>query len=151
MPQLRPPPPVPAAAAHRRAPSVPASADPASAPAAAARATISDGQLLLQAVLRAADQLELNRSGLALVLGRDRSLFSRGKGIEPASKTGELALLLVRLYRSLAVLVGNDPAQMRHWFHTANHHTGGVPAEQVQRTESLVEIVHYLDAMRARV
>jgi hypothetical protein len=107
--------------------------------------------LLLQAVLRAGDQLELSRSALAQVLGRDRSLFSRGKGIEPASKTGELALLLVRLYRSLAVLVGNDPAQMRHWFHTANHHTGGVPAEQVQRTESLVEIVHYLDAMRARV
>jgi hypothetical protein len=91
--------------------------------------------LLLQAVLRAADQLEL----------------SRGKGIEPTSKTGELALLLMRLYRSLAVLVGNDPAEMRHWFHTANHRTGGVPAEQAQRTESLVEIVHYLDAMQARV
>ena len=147
MAQLHPPPPVPAAAARRHAPSEPASA----APAAPSQAPIADGQLLLQAVLRAADQLELSRSALALVLGRDRSLFSRGKAIEPASKTGELALLLVRLYRSLAVLVGNDPAQMRHWFHTANHHTGGVPAEQVQRTESLVEIVHYLDAMRARV
>ena len=32
-----------------------------------------------------------------------------------------------------------------------NRHTGGVPAEQVQRTEDLVEIVHYLDAMRARI
>lgn len=102
-------------------------------------------------MLRTAEQLELSRSDLAEVLGRDRSLFSRGKGIEPTSKTGELALLLVRLYRSLADLMGNDPAQMRHWFHTANHHTGGIPAQQVQRTESLVEIVHYLDAMRARV
>ena len=150
MPQLRPPP-APAATARRRGPSAPATPAPGLAPAAASSAPISDGQLLLQAVLRAADQLELSRSALAQVLGRDRSLFSRGKGIEPASKTGELALLLVRLFRSLAVLVGNDPAQMRHWFHTANHHTGGVPAEQVQRTESLVEIVHYLDAMRARV
>lgn len=138
-----------AAAPLGRAPSEPATA--ASAPVAAPAAPLADGQLLLQAVLRVGDQLELSRSALALVLGRDRSLFSRGKGIEPTSKTGELALLLVRLYRSLAVLVGNDPAQMRHWFHTANHHTGGVPAEQVQRTESLVEIVHYLDAMRARV
>lgn len=150
MPQLRPPPsPAPAAAPVGRTPSEQATT--ASAPVAAHAAPLSNSQLLLQAVLRAADQLELSRSALALVLGRDRSLFSRGKGIEPASKTGELALLLVRLYRSLAVLVGNDPAQMRHWFHTANHHTGGVPAEQVQRTESLVEIVHYLDAMRARV
>ena len=121
------------------------------APVSAQSAPLSDDQLLLQAVLRTADKLDLSRTALAKVLGRDRSLFSRGKGIEPTSKTGELALLLVRLYRSLAVLVGNDPAQMRHWFHTANHHTGGVPAEQVQRTESLVEIVHDLDAMRARV
>ena len=112
MPQLRPPP-APAAEARRRAPSVPATAAPA--PAASATAPFSDAQLLLQAVLRGADQLELSRSALALVLGRDCSLFSRGKGIEPASKTGQ------------------------------------VPAEQVQRTESLVEIVHYLDAMRARV
>ena len=150
MPQLRPPPsPAPAAAPLGRAPSEQATT--ASAPVAAHAVPLSNSQLLLQAVLRAADQLELSRSALALVLGRDRSLFSRGKGIEPASKTGELALLLVRLFRSLAVLVGNDPAQMRHWFHTANHHTGGVPAEQVQRTESLVEIVHYLNAMRARV
>jgi hypothetical protein len=132
MPQLRPPPPQVAL--------TPADVAP-----------ISDGQLLLQAVLRASDQLDLSRSALARALGRDRSLFSRGKGIDPASKTGELALLLVRLYRSLAVLVGNDPALMRHWFHTANHHTGGVPAEQVERTEALVEIVHYLDAMRARI
>jgi hypothetical protein len=47
--------------------------------------------------------------------------------------------------------VGNDREQMRHWFHTANRHTCGVPAEQVQRTEDLVESVHYLDAMRARI
>jgi len=54
-------------------------------PVAQTAAPLSDGQLLLQAVLRAADELELNRA----------------KGIEPASKIGELALLLIRLYRSL--------------------------------------------------
>jgi hypothetical protein len=123
-----------------RSPPVAASADP-----------VTDSQLLLQAVVRAAEELDLSRTALARVLGRDRSLFGRGKGIDPLSKTGELALLVVRLYRSLAVLVGNDPAQMRHWFHTDNRHTGGVPAEQVQRTEALVEIVQYLDAMRARI
>lgn len=142
MPRLKPPPP-------QASPQQPAQPQGAASPAAGA--SISDAQLLLQAVLRAADQLDLSRSALARALGRDRSLFSRGKGIDPASKTGELALLLVRLYRSLAVLMGNDSSQMRHWFHTANGQTGGVPAEQVERTEALVEIVHYLDAMRARI
>jgi len=46
----------------------------------------TDGQLLLRAVLRASDELELSRTALARVLGRDRSLFGRGKGIDPASK-----------------------------------------------------------------
>ena len=120
-------------------------------PAAPAAASLTDSQLLLQAVLRAADELELSRAALARLLGKDRSTLNRSKGIDPSSKTGELALLLIRLYRSLSVLVGNDRLQLRHWFHTANRHTGGVPAEQVQRTEGLVEIVQYLDAMRAPI
>ncbi len=114
-------------------------------------ASLSDAQLLLQAVLRAADELELSRTALGRVLGKDRSTLTRATGIDPTSKTGELALLLIRLYRSLAVLVGNDRKLLRHWFHTANRHTGGVPADQVQRTEGLVEIVQYLDAMRAPI
>jgi hypothetical protein len=124
-------------------------ADSPSAPQVAA--PLRDGELVLQAVLRAADELELSRTALARVLGKDRSTLNRAKGIDPASKTGELALLFIRLYRSLSVLVGHDRGQLRHWFHTANRHTGGVPAEQVQRTEGLVEIVQYLDAMRAPI
>ncbi|APD47021.1 MULTISPECIES: MbcA/ParS/Xre antitoxin family protein [unclassified Synechococcus] len=120
-------------------------------PAPPVAASLSDAQLLQQAVLRTADQLDLSRTDLARVLGKDRSTLTRAKGIDPASKTGELALLLIRLYRSLSVLVGNDREHLRHWFHTANRHTGGVPAEQVQRTEGLVEIAQYLDAMRAPI
>jgi hypothetical protein len=114
-------------------------------------ASLSDAQLLQQAVSRAADELQLSRAALARVLGKDRTTLTRVKGIDPASKTGELALLLIRVYRSLSVLVGNDRQMLRHWFHTANRHTGGVPAEQVQRTEGLVAIVQYLDAMRAPI
>jgi hypothetical protein len=120
-------------------------------PATPSEGVVSDNELLLQAVSRAADELNLSRTGLARVLGKDRSTLTRAKGIDPASKTGELALLLIRVYRSLSVLVGNDRQLLRHWFHTANRHTGGVPAEQVQRTEGLVAIVHYLDAMRAPI
>jgi hypothetical protein len=122
-----------------------------SPPVSADAASLSDAQLLLQAVSLAADELQLSRADLARVLGKDRTTLTRAKGIDPASKTGELALLLIRLYRSLSVLVGNDRQLLRHWFHTANRHTGGIPAELVQRTESLVEIVQYLDAMRAPI
>lgn len=120
-------------------------------PATPSEGDVGDNELLLQAVSRAADELNLSRTALARVLGKDRTTLTRAKGIDPASKTGELALLLIRVYRSLSVLVGNDRQLLRHWFHTANRHTGGVPAEQVQRTEGLVAIVQYLDAMRAPI
>jgi hypothetical protein len=70
-------------------------ADSPSAPQVAA--PLTDGELVLQAVLRAADELELSRTALARVLGKDRSTLNRAKGIDPASKTGELALLFIRL------------------------------------------------------
>jgi len=120
-------------------------------PATPSEGAVGDNELLLQAVSRAADEQNLSRTGLARVLGKDRTTLTRAKGIDPACKTGELALLLIRAYRSLSVLVGNDRQLLRHWFHTANRHTGGVPAEQVQRTEGLVAIVQYLDAMRAPI
>jgi hypothetical protein len=78
-------------------------------------------------VSRAADELSLSRTALAKVLGKDRTTLTRAKGIDPASKTGELALLLVRLYRSLSVLVGNDRRLLRHWFHTTNLHKWSAP------------------------
>ena len=107
------------------------------------------GKVLTTAVGRAARALGLSRQDLGRVLGRDRSALSRG--IDPDSKPGELALLLVRCYRDLAVLVGQDEQAMRHWFTTRNSHTGGIPREQVMSVEGLVQVTEYLDAMRGKV
>jgi hypothetical protein len=106
--------------------------------------------VLGKAVLRAAEQLGLSRSELAAVLGRDRSTISRA-GVDPASKAGELAMLLIRTYRSLAVMVDDDAAQIREWLTTPNRHTGGLPREQLQTVPGLVAVCGYLDAIRAKV
>jgi hypothetical protein len=45
------------------------------------------GQLLLQAVLRAAAELELNRTPLARVLGKDRSTLNRTKSMPWARRS----------------------------------------------------------------
>lgn len=107
------------------------------------------GAVLGEALASAGRELGLSQAELGRVIGKDRSAISRGQ-IEPASKAGELALLLIRLYRSLHVLVGGDPAAMRHWLRTENLHTGGVPARQIATAQGLVEVVAYLDAMRGR-
>jgi len=106
--------------------------------------------LLAKALGNAGKDLGLTQAVLGAVVGKDRTAISRG-AIDPDSKAGELALLLIRAYRALYVLVGGDPAQMKHWMHTANHHTGGVPAEQVRSVQGLLTVVEYLDAMRGKI
>ena len=63
------------------------------------------GAVLTQASLRAAELLGLSAAALARVLGVSEASVSRlaagTRLIAPASKEGELALLLVRVYRSL--------------------------------------------------
>jgi hypothetical protein len=106
--------------------------------------------VLAKATLRAAERLGLSRSELSRVLGRDRSSISRS-GIAPDSKAGELALLLIRCFRSLAVIVDDNEDQMHEWLSTHNFHTGGTPREQVQTVPGLVAVCEYLDAIRGKV
>jgi hypothetical protein len=115
-----------------------------------ARQAVSDpeyaGVVLTKALINAGKGLGLSQSQLGAIVGRDRS--SLGRGLDPESKAGELALLVIRCYRSLYALVGGDAEAMRHWMHTGNRDTGGVPAEQLQRVAGLVQVVDYLDALR---
>jgi len=110
---------------------------------------IDNRMVLAKATTRAGKSLGLRQDEIADILGRDRSVLSRG--IDPNGKAGELALLPVRVYRSLFVLVGDDGEAMRHWMQTENHHTGGVPADQMHSVAGLVEVVGYLDAIRGKL
>lgn len=107
-----------------------------------------------KAALAAAARLGLTHRQLAAVIGVSEATVSRlqsGRGIDPARKEGELALLFVRLYRSLDALVGGDDAQARAWLHAPNEHVGGVPADRIRSVEGLVDVIGYLDAMRGRL
>ena len=110
--------------------------------------------VLTRATLRAAERLGLSQRELAQLLGvsaASMSRLSRGRTIDPSGKEGELALLLLRLFRSLDALVGGDEAAARAWFHARNLHLDGVPAELVAKVDGLVHVVEYLDAMRGRL
>lgn len=118
--------------------------------------TVADGaslrpaEVLARALVKAGKELGLTQAELGAIVGRDRTALSRG-ALEPDTKSGELALLLIRAYRALFVLVGGEPRQLKHWMHTHNHHVGGVPAELIRSVAGLVRVVEYLDAIRGRV
>lgn len=110
--------------------------------------------MLGAAALAAATRLDLRGRDLAAVLGSSEASISRlrsGRGLEPDSKEGELALLFIRLFRSLDTLVGGDDELARRWLHAENSHLRGVPADRIRSVEGLVDVVQYLDAMRGRL
>lgn len=111
-------------------------------------------EVLARAVSTAARLLGIRNNRLAQVIGTSEASVSRlssGRLIDPESKEGELALLFLRMYRSLDALVGGDDTRARAWLHAENAHLGGIPAERIRRAEGLVDVIHYLDAMRGRL
>ena len=110
--------------------------------------------VLAKAVLNAAAQLGLKQAELAAVLGLHRTAISRLKqngSLDPASKQGELALLLIRLARALFALTGGDKDWLLHFMRTSNKITGGIPAQQIETIQGLMTVLQFVDAMRGKV
>jgi hypothetical protein len=110
--------------------------------------------VLAKAVLSASEQLGLKQAELAAVLGMHRTAISRLKqtpSLDPKSKQGELALLLVRVARALFALTGGDKDWIKHFMHTPNKITGGVPAKQIESIQGLMTVLQFVDAIRGKV
>ena len=108
-----------------------------------------DNQILAEATYEAARQLGLSKAEVARVIGRDRTTIDRS-GIDPKTKSGELALFFVRIYRSLFALMGGDLGNMKHFMVTRNLGTGGTPRAQLEQVDGLVRVCEYLDAIRGK-
>lgn len=107
------------------------------------------GAVLTKALLNAGKAMGLSQALIGKVIGKERTSLHRG--LNPDSKSGELALLLIRIYRDLYVLMGGRPEDIKHWMQTRNLHTGDIPAEQVTTVQGLTRVLEYLDAMRGKV
>lgn len=116
---------------------------------------IDPGLVLAKATTRATALLGLSGAALSRVIGVSEPTVSRilrgERPLPPTSKEGELAALLVRVYRSLDALVGNDDGKRTAWMTTHNSALGGVPRDLIQTAEGLVGTLSYLDGMRAPV
>ncbi len=112
-----------------------------------------EGRVLSKAALRAADQLGITAKMLAGVIGVSEPTVSRMRrseyALERGTKPFELAVLFVRLYRSLDAIVGGDEAVARAWLRNLNTALDGRPVEKIQSVAGLVDAIQYLDARRA--
>jgi hypothetical protein len=112
-------------------------------------------QIVTKAALRAAERLEIKSTVLAKILGLSEPTVSRmRKGayeLEPEQKSFELAVLFVRLYRSLDGIVAGDDTVASDWLINKNTVLNGVPLELIQTISGLTNVIEYLDSRRAVV
>lgn len=113
----------------------------------------ANGPVLSKALLRAADHLGLTAKTLGTIVGLSEPTVSRLKrgefALEQGTKPFELAVLFVRLYRSLDAIVGGDETVAKAWLRNDNTALDGKPIEKIQTVPGLVDAIAYLDARRA--
>ena len=116
---------------------------------------LKEPSVLTSATVRAAERLQIKNAALARILGVSDSTVSRMRNkalfLERSDKPFELAILFVRLYRSLDSIMAGDDAVAADWLRNKNTVLNGVPLELIQSVSGLVHVIAYLDARRAIV
>jgi hypothetical protein len=113
------------------------------------------GAIVGKSVLRAAAQLGVSNRTLAKIIGLSEPSVSRlAQGtftLDPASKPFELALLFVRLFRSLDAITGGDDRVASAWLRAPNAALGDPPLDLIPHLSGLTDVIAYLDSRRAIV
>jgi hypothetical protein len=119
------------------------------------RAVASESDVVTTASLRAAERMGVPQTVLGRIIGvSDASVSRMSAGtytLAPGEKSFELAVLFVRLFRSLDAMAGGDESVARAWLRNPNLALGAEPLTLMQTVSGLVQVVAYLDAHRARI
>lgn len=102
---------------------------------------MNNNAVLTKATMHAATQLGLTQYQLEQVLGQNQTTTIE---LDPDSKPGKKALLLIQIFKSLDALNGGDLEWIQYFMCSQNQITGGVPIEQIQNEIGLVKVQKYL-------
>jgi transcriptional regulator with XRE-family HTH domain len=112
-----------------------------------------ESSLITKATLRTAERLGIKNTALAKILGVSEPTISRmrqGKyQLDRGQKAFELAILLVRLYRSLDGIVAGDDNVAADWLRNKNTALDGIPLDLIQSVSGLTNVIAYIDSHRA--
>lgn len=109
-------------------------------------------EVLTKATLNAARLLGLSHAELAQVLRTSASSVSRlgssARLIDPDGYEGKSAIMLVKIFRALDLLVGDDADARLAWMGAYNKALGGIPREAILDAEGIVYTLNYLNGMK---
>jgi hypothetical protein len=108
--------------------------------------------VLTKAVQRLMQAWNMSNKDLALIIGVSTSFVTRMQQgtahINPTSKEGELALMLIRSFRSLGAFLGERMNVQQAWLRAHHHTFNTTPLEAMKSVSGLALVAQYLDAMR---
>ncbi|MGQ3889560.1 antitoxin Xre-like helix-turn-helix domain-containing protein [Legionella sp. CNM-1927-20] len=111
--------------------------------------------VLTKAILNVAKYYDLTGKDLYHIIGISEPTVTRLKQgktlLSPASKEGEMALLLLRVYRGLNSLLGNHHDKAKVWLNSDNKYFKTKPINKLKSVTGMVEVVNYIDAMRGKL
>src|SRR3990167_5311369 len=109
---------------------------------------VDKDRVLTKALLNLAQFYHFSGKDLSAMIGMSEASVSRlhqgKKWLSPESKEGELALLLVRIYRSLNALLGNHHDKAQLWLNSHNHYLRQKPIDAMKTIPGLVAVLNYL-------
>jgi uncharacterized protein (DUF2384 family) len=113
----------------------------------------SDAVLVADALLRASNRLAIAKKALSRIVGLSESSLSRlrKKDFELDGKSLELAILFIKMYRSLHAIVGGDDTAAAAWLKNMNATLGAAPLEMIQTISGLNDVISYLGSRRAQI
>lgn len=109
--------------------------------------------VLTKAISNLSKFYSLSGKELSKIIGISEASASRlihgTKFISPYTKEGEIALLLLRIYKNLNALVGNNHEKAKLWLHSANKYFSNTPIEEIKTIPGLIGVLNYLDTFIA--
>lgn len=112
-------------------------------------------QVITKAALSAGKALKITGPELAAIIGVSSATLTRLRNqtavLRNGTKDQELALHLIRIFRSLGALYGGNTADMAQWIRVTNRTLRTSPIEKMQQVAGLVRTMDYLDHFRAKV
>ncbi|PIR38520.1 MAG: XRE family transcriptional regulator [Alphaproteobacteria bacterium CG11_big_fil_rev_8_21_14_0_20_39_49] len=113
---------------------------------------IGKNEVLSKAILNLKDSWQLSNKDIAEIIGVDSSFITRLKKgqtqIEHDKKTGQLSLMLIRVFRSLGAFLGDRMTAQQQWLDSYNRAFNSTPIDAMKNVEGLSRVVIYLDALR---
>ena len=116
------------------------------------KAELSEEAVISKALKKASEYWSINNKQLGEFCGLSEATISRLKNgqyvLDYNSKSWQLALIFLRIFRGLDAYMGGNIDNEKAWLKASNHALGGKPIELMKNVEGLANVAQYIDYAR---